>query len=53
MADAYDAMTAGRAYKAARSEEKTAEEIKRCSGTQFDPEIVRVLVELVLNKGVC
>jgi len=51
IADSYDAMTVGRAYKAARSEEESAEEIRRCSGTQFDPEIVRVFIEKVLSKG--
>jgi len=34
-------MTAIRTYKEAFSNEKALEELKRCSGTQFDPEIVR------------
>ena len=41
VADAYEAMTATRTYKKAFSNEKAIEELKRCSGTQFDPEIVR------------
>lgn len=41
VADAYEAMTAIRTYKEAFSNEKALEELKRCSGTQFDPEIVR------------
>lgn len=41
VADAYEAMTAVRTYKEAFSNEKAIEELKRCSGTQFDPEIVR------------
>jgi len=52
IADSYDAMTVGRAYKAARSEEDSINEIQRCSGTQFDQEIVRVFIEKVLGKGV-
>ena len=40
VADAYEAMTAIRTYKEAFSNEKALEELKRCSGTQFDPEIV-------------
>ena len=38
--DAYDVMTTGRVYKPKISHSKAVEEIKRCSGTQFDPEIV-------------
>ncbi|GEM_PF-1057956 len=40
VADAYEAMTAIRTYKGAFSHEQAIEELKRCSGTQFDPEIV-------------
>jgi diguanylate cyclase (GGDEF)-like protein/PAS domain S-box-containing protein len=50
IADAYDAMTSDRTYKKAFSEEEAINEIRRCSGTQFDPEIVRVFVEKVLGK---
>lgn len=35
--DAYDAMVNDRAYRRAMSPEKAQEEIKRCSGSQFDP----------------
>ena len=40
VADAYEAMTANRPYKKPLSHEQAVEELKRCSGTQFDPEIV-------------
>jgi HD-GYP domain-containing protein (c-di-GMP phosphodiesterase class II) len=40
VADAYDAMTAGRPYRPALSQADAAAEIERCGGTQFDPEIV-------------
>jgi len=50
IADSYDAMTVGRAYKAARSEDATAEEIRRCSGTQFDPEIAKIFIAMVLKS---
>ncbi len=40
VADAYEAMTANRPYKETLSHEKAMEELKRCAGTQFDPEIV-------------
>ena len=40
VADAFDAMTSGRPYRPALPAEVAAAEIERCSGTQFDPEIV-------------
>lgn len=40
VADAYEAMTANRPYKDSSSHEQAMEELTRCSGTQFDPEIV-------------
>jgi putative nucleotidyltransferase with HDIG domain len=43
--DAFDAMTTDRSYRRALSEAAAVEELERCSGTQFDPEIVRVFVE--------
>jgi putative nucleotidyltransferase with HDIG domain len=50
VADAFDAMTRDRAYGKALSEEEAINEIRRCSGTQFDPEIAGVFVEKVLGK---
>ncbi|MBI2995833.1 MAG: HD-GYP domain-containing protein [Candidatus Melainabacteria bacterium] len=44
IADAYDAMTTNRIYRRALSHEQGVEEIIRNSGTQFDPEIVKVFV---------
>jgi putative nucleotidyltransferase with HDIG domain len=44
VADAYDAMTSARPYRLALSHEAAMRELKRCAGTQFDPEIVRALV---------
>lgn len=40
VADAYEAMVSDRSYRKGMSQEKAIEEITRCSGTQFDPEIV-------------
>jgi diguanylate cyclase (GGDEF)-like protein len=40
VADAYDTMTGKRPYKGPISHEEAAEELRRCSGTQFDPELV-------------
>lgn len=45
--DAYDAMTQDRPYRKAMSQEKALAEIKRNSGTQFDPEIVAFFLESI------
>lgn len=46
-ADSYDAMTADRPYRAGRSSNAAIEEMRRCSGTQFDPRVVEALAEIV------
>lgn len=38
--DAYDAMTATRPYAPPRSPEAAVRELRRCAGTQFDPQVV-------------
>jgi diguanylate cyclase (GGDEF)-like protein/putative nucleotidyltransferase with HDIG domain len=43
--DAYDAMTSDRVYRARRSHEEALAELRRCSGTQFDPLIVDAFAE--------
>ncbi len=50
LADSYDAMTNKLTYKKALSKEEAIEEIKRCSGTQFDPDLVEVFIEKVLTQ---
>jgi len=45
VADAFDAMTSARPYKAAWTQEEALEEIERCSGTHFDPKVVLALLE--------
>jgi len=42
VADTYDAMTSNRSYRKGLSHEIAAQEIKNCSGSQFDPEVVAV-----------
>lgn len=44
--DAYDAMTSDRVYRLGRPHAAACEELLRCSGSHFDPEIVRVFVSL-------
>jgi len=45
--DAYDAMTSNRSYREMLSQEKVRQEIERCSGTQFDPEYAKLMIELI------
>jgi diguanylate cyclase len=50
VADAYDAMTSERSYKKGMCQDEAVKELQRCSGTQFDPEIVDVFIHLVLPE---
>jgi len=47
IADAYDAMISKRTYRDPLSKEDAVNEIKRCSGTQFDPELVKIFVNII------
>jgi diguanylate cyclase (GGDEF)-like protein/putative nucleotidyltransferase with HDIG domain len=47
LADSYDAMTSDRTYRRALSPEEALEEMRRCAGTQFDPELVEIFIEIV------
>ena len=46
VADAYDAMTHDRPYRRAMGGQKAIQELRRCAGTQFDPELVWVFCRL-------
>ncbi len=46
IADTLDAITSDRPYRKGRSFTEAREEIKRCSGNQFDPEIVEVFLSI-------
>ena len=50
VADAFDAMVYGRPYKERVSVKDALEEIKKYSGTQFDPVIVKSLIKILHNK---
>ena len=45
VADAYDAMTSDRVYRGRLSDDEAISELARCSGTQFDPEVVAALAD--------
>jgi len=43
--DSYDAITNDRVYRAKRTKEEGIKEIIRCSGTQFDPNVVKAFLK--------
>ncbi len=45
--DSFDAMTTDRIYKKGRTKEEALEEIKRCSGTMYNPEVVEIFLSLI------
>jgi diguanylate cyclase (GGDEF)-like protein/PAS domain S-box-containing protein len=47
VADSYEVMSNGRPYKKAMTREAIIAEFKRCSGKQFDPELVKILLKLL------
>lgn len=49
IADAFDAMTSARPYRKARPRYEAIEEVKRCSGTQFDPALVKVFLRIAYS----
>jgi HD-GYP domain-containing protein (c-di-GMP phosphodiesterase class II) len=52
VADAFDAMTSGRAYRRGRfmSADDAIAEISRCSGTQFDPELATAFIKVIRRE---
>ena len=49
--DAYDAMTTHRPYRRALTKRYAFLELRRCGGSQFDPDVVEALIELVHRSG--
>ena len=46
LAEAYDTMTSDNEYSKALPKERAIFELKRCTGTQFDPTVVKAFLEL-------
>jgi len=51
VADAFDAMTSKRYYHKAKSLEEGLEEIARCSGAQFDPELAEYFIKALSKRA--
>lgn len=51
LADTVDTLCSDRPYRATRSFKAVLEEIKRCSGTQFDPQVVEAFLKVAEEKG--
>lgn len=47
VADSYVAMTSARSYRRGLTNGEAIKELERCAGTQFDPQIVHVMVEML------
>ena len=50
VADTFDAMTSKRSYRNALDLQFVKEEIQRCKGTQFDPQIADVFLDILDNN---
>ena len=46
-ADAYDAMTSNRSYRNALPQEAARRQIEANAGTQFDPALAAIMLELI------
>ncbi|MCA9168432.1 MAG: diguanylate cyclase, partial [Planctomycetales bacterium] len=49
IADAYDAIVSDRVYRKGRSPEEAFQELRRCAGRQFDPELVERFIGVVVS----
>ncbi len=50
VADAFDAITSKRSYRDASTIEEAKNEIKKCSGSQFDPMIAQIFIDILDNN---
>ncbi|MGB5823932.1 MAG: HD domain-containing phosphohydrolase [Proteocatella sp.] len=51
IADAYDSMASDRSYRGAMEKDRILNELRKNAGTQFDPELVSIFIEDVLEKS--
>lgn len=50
--DSFDVMTHERPYKKAMSVKDAVKELRRCSGSQFDPEIVEIFIKYLKENNI-
>jgi len=50
LADTFDAMSSNRSYRPAMPRERVFEEIRRCAGSQFDPELAPLFLSLDFSE---
>ena len=50
IAEAFDSMTSATSYRVPVTVPEALDEVRRCAGTQFDPEVARIFLELA-EKG--
>lgn len=51
IADSFDAMTSHRPYNFRKGHDEAIKELKRCSGSQFDPELVEQFIKMIELKN--
>ena len=51
VADSYDAMVSHRAYRKDLTKEEAIEQLKKCSGAQFNPKVVDAFLEVLKEGG--
>jgi putative nucleotidyltransferase with HDIG domain len=51
LADSVEAMLSDRPYQSTRSLAEVITEVKRCSGTQFDPQVVEAFLDVAQKQG--
>lgn len=51
LVDAFDAMTNDRPYRKAMAIKDALQELKKCAGTQFDPMLTELFIEMLTDSG--
>jgi putative nucleotidyltransferase with HDIG domain len=51
VADSFDAMVCDRPYRTGRTPVEAVKEVERCSGTQFDPNVVDTFKKVIYTRG--
>ena len=51
VADVFDVITSSRSYKQSGSVLEARQELSRCAGTQFDPDVVRAFLAISVRQG--